>query len=84
MTGETVFVPIRGAGGMSRVYHTDPECLFLEKAESYREISPEVMFEDRRECKACASAMRNNPSGTGRGHLESLLEAAEADEEGSA
>lgn len=76
---ETVFVPVNKKRGTKAVYHTDPDCGYLNMAKTVAERPRDVLHDDLRKCNRCAG--NTNDGGAGHGHLESLKQAARGDEE---
>lgn len=77
MTGETVFVSRRRYTNRN-VYHMDPKCGHLSNADDVRETTRGVLYEDMRQCRYCAGEYPQ-PGGSGNGHYQSLIQAADED-----
>lgn len=78
---KTVYLPKNRFGKDKKVYHTDPECHHLRQAEAVREVDVDVLFEDFRECSGPKCGGTRDPcGGTGAGHYQSIVAAANSDE----
>jgi len=74
---EIVYIPVNKRRGSKEVYHTDPDCGYLDNAKNVGERRRDVLHEDIRKCNRCAG--NTNDGGAGRGHQESLKQAARGD-----
>jgi len=73
-TQETVFCV--GGDTQSNVYHTDPDCQALQRAEHVLEYSRESVEINRDICRYCSGEAAQGQSDPDRSHYKSLLEGA--------